>query len=191
MAKATNQRAALTKKMVQEGLLRLLANQDIRTITVSDLARESGINRTTFYRHYGTPYDVLKELEEDLISVLSTDDDVIGKMMSGNTVELRRSIERICSHIQEHKETARLIIKNDTDPQFAANLFRFPRNQKLVEKTLPSRLNDEQRALASTFFATGSYCLLRQWIMDELEMTPTQVAGLLTMCIQRGMEGLR
>lgn len=47
-----DQRVTLTKRLLQEGLLRLLETKEIDKINVTELCRESGINRATFYRHY-------------------------------------------------------------------------------------------------------------------------------------------
>lgn len=47
-----DQRIALTKRLLREGLLRLLSKTDLNKISVTQLCIESGINRATFYRHY-------------------------------------------------------------------------------------------------------------------------------------------
>ena len=54
MAQKENQRIALTKKLLQEGLLRLLETKTLDKISVTVLCRESGINRATFYNHYNS-----------------------------------------------------------------------------------------------------------------------------------------
>ena len=51
MAQKENQRITLTKKLLQEGLLRLLEVKTLDNISVTELCRESGINRATFYNH--------------------------------------------------------------------------------------------------------------------------------------------
>lgn len=62
-----NQRVMLTKRLLKEGLLRLLQQKELGEINVSELCRESGINRATFYRHYNSPGDVLTEMGAELI----------------------------------------------------------------------------------------------------------------------------
>ena len=52
MARKENQRITLTKKLLQEGLLRLLETKRLDKISVTELCREAGINRATFYNHY-------------------------------------------------------------------------------------------------------------------------------------------
>ena len=60
-----DQRVALTKRLLQEGLFRLLERKDIDSIHVSELCAESGINRATFYRHYSEPRDILKNMRQN------------------------------------------------------------------------------------------------------------------------------
>ena len=60
-----NQRITLSKRLLKEALLRLLTRKQLDQITVSELCGEASINRATFYRHYGTPRDVLKDIEWD------------------------------------------------------------------------------------------------------------------------------
>ena len=61
-----DQRVALTKRLLKEGLFRLLQTKDISKIGVTELCRESGINRATFYRHFEQPRDILNEVRHDL-----------------------------------------------------------------------------------------------------------------------------
>ena len=56
-----DQRIALTKRLLREGLLRLLSKTDLNKISVTQLCIESGINRATFYRHYEEPRDILND----------------------------------------------------------------------------------------------------------------------------------
>ena len=62
MAQKENQRIALTKKLLQEGLLRLLETKSLDKISVTELCRESGINRATFYNHYNSPQELLTDI---------------------------------------------------------------------------------------------------------------------------------
>ena len=57
-----DQRIALTKRLLREGLLRLLSKTDLNKISVTQLCIESGVNRATFYRHYEEPRDILNDI---------------------------------------------------------------------------------------------------------------------------------
>ena len=56
-----NQRVILTKRLLYEGLLRLLEKKELHKITITELCAEAGINRATFYKHNSTPKDLMND----------------------------------------------------------------------------------------------------------------------------------
>ena len=65
-----NQRIRVSKAMLKEALLKLLQKEDLGRITVAQLCDTAQINRTTFYKYYGSTYDLLAEIENDLFEEL-------------------------------------------------------------------------------------------------------------------------
>lgn len=63
MAVKTNRRKnrqnVLSRKWMQEALIKLLKTQDLYEISISDLTKKAGISRVTFYRNYEDISDVL------------------------------------------------------------------------------------------------------------------------------------
>lgn len=68
MADGMNQRTRLTLQLIREAFLRLLKRGGFESATVTAICKEAQINRTTFYRYYDNQYQLLEELEEELIS---------------------------------------------------------------------------------------------------------------------------
>ena len=62
-----NPRLAKTKESLLEALIRMLEEVPLESITVSDLCKEAGINRTTFYKYYSVPEDVITEVAERIL----------------------------------------------------------------------------------------------------------------------------
>ena len=64
-----------TDTAVKDALLKLLAEKPLAEISVSELARQAKISRSTFYEHYGNPADVydrlLREVSADLAPITS------------------------------------------------------------------------------------------------------------------------
>lgn len=67
MYKLKNQCRTLTKRLLKESLIKLLKEKDIQKISITELCNEAGINRTTFYSHYSSQYDVLKDMETTIL----------------------------------------------------------------------------------------------------------------------------
>lgn len=53
---------------IESALLRLLGDSDINEITIKRLCEEADVNRTTFYLHYTSVFDVLGNIREEIIT---------------------------------------------------------------------------------------------------------------------------
>lgn len=177
MAQQENQRVALSKRLLKEGLLRLLeGGTRLEDVNVSALCRESGINRATFYRHYACPRDVLVDQERDMMRELE-------KKLKRPTsaVEVMQYLEQICTYLYEHRDLVKILIHSKTDEDLV-ELLRFC-NQRvwdMRDEVQPMRLLDQDSMnLVSTFLCSGSYYLIRQWLTEDIRKTPGEVAQLL------------
>ena len=66
----TDRRARRTRRRLQEALSRLLLKHRIQDITVQQVTKLAGINRSTFYLHYKDLYDLRQQMEGELIRQL-------------------------------------------------------------------------------------------------------------------------
>ena len=53
---------------MDDALVVLLEQKDFRDISIQDICKEAGVNRSTFYAHYDNLYDLLKETQERAVS---------------------------------------------------------------------------------------------------------------------------
>ena len=51
-----------TASLMDEALLLLLDQKDFDTITVKEVCKKAGVNRSTFYLHYESMNDLLEEM---------------------------------------------------------------------------------------------------------------------------------
>ena len=56
-----NQRIRLSKAMLKSALMRLLKEKPIEKISIYELCAAAQINRTTFYKYYGSQYELLAD----------------------------------------------------------------------------------------------------------------------------------
>ena len=71
MAKRVAKYATKTEKRIKDALLKLLASKSLADITVSELAREAHVSRSTFYEHFGNPDDVYGVLMAEISAEMS------------------------------------------------------------------------------------------------------------------------
>ena len=63
-----NQRIRVSKTMLEGALMRLLREKRVDKVTVYELCQEAGINRTTFYKYYGSPQDLLDQIIAEMLA---------------------------------------------------------------------------------------------------------------------------
>ena len=80
MQKTTHidRRVVKTKRAIKEAFAKLLTQKDINDVTISDIAEEAGINRKTFYNYYGGIYEVVGEIEDDIVRLIDKEVTGIG-----------------------------------------------------------------------------------------------------------------
>ena len=66
-----NRKIQMTKRCIREALFECLKEKDINKITISSLCEKADINRSTFYKYYGSQYDVIKEMEQEVIQLIN------------------------------------------------------------------------------------------------------------------------
>lgn len=174
MSTRENQRITLTKRLLQEGLLRLLEKKELSKISVTELCRESGINRATFYKHYGCPDDVLAAIKEQFFQdllVVQQQDNIKGPMTYID------AFGRMCTYLYEHKELSKHIIKN-MNFDISNILIKISQGQNGINEYLIKNFDTESAKLASTFIGYGSYSIVRQWLVEDMEKTPKEIEAI-------------
>lgn len=171
-----NQRVAISKRLLKDGLLRLLNKKHITNISVSELCEEASINRTTFYRHYQTAHDVLMEIELDFMNAFYE-----VPAPTKNINDIRTHTVRMCNFLYDHRETAKLFIRNNTDNDFRL-LFQNYADDFVASRAVyykGKQVNANTLHLMTTFFAYGVYSMVCQWLIEEIPMSPSEVADLI------------
>ena len=68
----TQKRKTTTKSDLKAALTRLLREKDFEAISVSDITKEAGVNRGTFYLHYVDKFDMMDKLIDEILQNILT-----------------------------------------------------------------------------------------------------------------------
>ena len=97
-------RVKKTKRAIRSAFYELIKEKPLEKITVTEIAARAEINKTTFYAHYETVYDLVDQLEQEAVS------EVISQL---NTAQALLSAPRAFV-----KEMYALLSKNQLCTQF-------------------------------------------------------------------------
>lgn len=173
MPEKENQRIAISKRMLKEGLLRLLSQKELSQVSVSELCKEASINRATFYRHYSTPLDVWKDIVRDY------SEEIRGFSQKPTSVEeIQRFIEKSCEFFYDHAAIIRTAFQCYTSTDIVNEIIEYIW-QPYTEIFNLNDLDEDTRHLTSTFVGFGLYHLFKQWIIDEVPKSPQEVAEII------------
>lgn len=84
-----------TKRLIKTSFLSLLTNKDFNKISIRDLTESAAINRGTFYLHFENKYDLLENIEQDLLYGLEKacmdlePEEVLGEAREGRLCSIR------------------------------------------------------------------------------------------------------
>lgn len=181
MARIENQRIALTRRLLQEGLLRLLRTEKLENISVTALCKEAGINRATFYNHYTSPTALLNEMEIQFVSELA----LLAKTPS-SIDDIASGIELFCVKLKDNADLVSILVcyhaDRDIEEIFTKMAAFYSKNRLDMNKT---RLDSDTIHLVSTFLYSGCYTLVREWLLRDINKTPKQIAELILSMISR------
>jgi len=165
-----NQRIEVTKRMLREGLMRLLAHKPLDKINITELCQEAGINRSTFYRYYELPRDILMEMQSEFF------EKSFGHFQKKLTAS---DVEYFFVCLYEHSELVKYFFKYNSDTDWTkifAHIYSYFPNKMMIKAF--QNIDEKSAKLLSAYLAGGAYFLARQWIMEDIPMQPKDVAGI-------------
>lgn len=173
--KNENQRIRLTKQLIKDSLIKLLDNSEISKISIKSICDTAEINRSTFYKYYGSQYDVLSEIED--FHILKSQQ-ILGNELLKTNAEVYASLELFCSYLEENKKSYRIITQN-TGNDFIKKILSYRQIQLLIINQLPDCYKKEDGSLICTFIVCGIYQILVEWLSTDCLRPSQEIAGLI------------
>lgn len=167
-----NQRIRLSKRMLKGALLQLLKEKSIEKITVYELCDTAQINRTTFYKYYGSQYDLLDDIENDFFSELGD------HLLAVNQSEYDGLIQ-VLEYLNADQSKCKVLINSIADQDFAEKLFQLPFIRALLKNYTPEQYTPKQEEYFRLFFCHGGYAIIRRWLNEEDHESPRELAEVL------------
>lgn len=176
MGMKPNQRVALTKELVHRAMIELLRKQEIHKFSIRELCQIAGINRTTFYNHYGSQYDVLAEISDWYLQDVA---DAIESTDLQDPENLLSRVSLVLGYMEQNLEISRLLIQNNIDESFAQRLFSLPKIGDMLAETMRKSVSTREYRDVVSFAISGSYKLVQNWIAEDNRRSPSEMAQLI------------
>lgn len=168
-------RVRYTKQVISEAFFGLLRETPVSEITVKAICEKAQINRTTFYKYYDNPYDLMNKLENELLDALQI------KLRALNDAALQNVFTVILEDICAKRELYLTLFSVNGDALFRERVFEIclDENLRAIKQLFPG-LAEEKQKLLYYFIAEGCNGVLGKWIEGGMVQKPRELIGFVT-----------
>lgn len=155
----TDRRVIKTKERLYQVLIQLLAQKPIKDITVKELSEQADINRATFYLHYTDVFDLLEQVELDVVHKF----EIICKDFTANFTDEQflSAFSHLLTLIRENREFCTALFSNNSDKRFFEMLVKV-----VIEKCFrPEYYSDYGFAFA----LAGCVGIIMRWMRADMQ----------------------
>lgn len=171
--KKENRRVRMTKRLMKEALLDLMEQQDLVTISVTAICETADVHRSTFYKYYTNPADLLREIEQDFLDRIPAPPQILDQT---NEKALLAATTEFFDFVKENKNAFRVLFNESSGNSFTARLV-----DHLCSGYVP--VGDDTDELSARFtslyIANGTVGMMREWVNEDFPISSQKIAEMM------------
>ena len=183
----TDIRARFTRKALRDGLVGLMKVKSILDISIKEICEAAGVSRSTFYAYYKDQYDLLGQMEEEILVEF---DKLIEKYSPAGTMlpakDLLLLIEAVLSYIAGNSNSIQALLSENGERDFQKKFARYFTGHMRQFKIIPGGTPFDEQVMnyRSVFFRDGCIAMLQGWLKSGMDMGIRDMARLFTRLIR-------
>jgi len=186
--KKEDRRIRITKQAIRESLIELMQQYPIARISVKMLCESADINRSTFYAHYRDQYDLLKSIQQDVITDIK--EQVYLKEFFHGSETAVFVLAQMLVYGKENAEMLKAVLNENGDPAFQNELMQLVQDKIMLEFHGDKSLDQHTLRYLKRFILAGLLSMTRHWLDENCDDDPDMLANLMVKLIVRGTSGL-
>lgn len=158
-------RVIKTQKLLEEALLKLMAQKSYEKITIKDISNTAMINRNTFYLHYPDKDALLNEVVDRHLQKVQR-----SLPEPSASMDISKTVEDLMTAIQDDMPFFRLMLEQDAASRFSEKLTAVQRGHVLkgLKKDYASRVEREVNfQLLMEYTIHGAMSVILLWIRSD------------------------
>jgi len=161
-----------TKNALAAALKTLTQKTPLEKISVTDICRQCGVNRKSFYYHFQDKYDLVNWIFDTEFGRIAE---------SGAPDDGKRTLMGLLEYLYENRTFYRRVLHVKGQNSFAEHF------RELLISTAKSRFqgmfNPEHLEFRLSFFADGFICAIERWLLGRETVSPGKLFGQICSCI--------
>ena len=162
-----NKRRRESVAAIEKAFIELLQTRDFKAVTVSDICKLTGLNRSTFYANYVDVYDLADKLRERL-------EEDFSQQFSANEHNAYLGTDgalRMFTHIYENQLFYKTYFKLGYDEAHQVMIYDASRTE--------SDFHSEHIDYHIEFFRAGLNAIIKKWMAMGCKESPEEMAAII------------
>lgn len=170
-----DRRVKYTKKMLKNALVQLMKQQHISTVSVKALCELADINRSTFYAHYNDQYDLLHQVEQEVMDNVRC---YLKKVMTESFDIKAPVIVLTCifEYAKENSELFQVLLSENSDHVFQKDVIEL---SQIVSTRSSDTLDERVKEYITEFRTAGCISISQKWLKDGTIESPEEMSDLI------------
>lgn len=168
-----DRRTRKSKEALKAALLKLLRTQSINEIQIKQLCETADVNRSTFYNNYGDLQELLSDIYQDIIQIISSQ--IIDLFLSGDPSrdKLSAVISHALAYFQENDACFSLLFSQPAKIRFEEMLYQHYRDSYGLH-----HLNTPER-YHFLYQLIGGFSMIRIWMLEHYPVPIDEMTAIL------------
>jgi AcrR family transcriptional regulator len=176
-----------TKKALYDSMISLMKDHSCLSISVKDICEAADVGRSTFYAHYQSQYDLLKEIEDHaLAGMIKVMEFRLEKLPEITTDGLYAGFRELLEYIAGNGDSIQALLSENGDTRFQRKYFMAAiEKMRFIRKHKGDKSPDEQEIKYITLFVTGGFiALIQEWLKSGIDTPIPAMAALFVKLVQ-------
>ena len=168
-----NRRVQMTKRLMKDALLELLEQRELSNISVTAICETADVHRSTFYKHYKDPADLMRDLEQDYLDRIPLPSQPPNRQSQELLLD---ETSTFFDFVKQNERAFRIFFGEPTSSGFAARLIKLLSSKY----SAPVENGDEATShYARLYVANGTVGMLREWVNAGFPVSSREIAEMM------------
>lgn len=184
MNEKLDRRKLYTRMVLKNSLIELLQDKPINAISVKEICQIADINRSTFYAHYTDLYDLLQQIEEEIIQDI---ENTLAKFTYADKDNTLTVTIKLLEYIVANKDSCQTLFSEHGSPSFQKKVILLAQDCAIDQWVKYNKIAPHIAEYISLFLVNGSIHAIQQWLKNGMDQTPEEMARLIYDFSERGI----
>lgn len=186
--KSVDRRVLKTKRAIRNAFAKLMVEKDINDITIMELADTADINRKTFYNYYSGVYQVVEDIERD---ILTSYEELLGGIEFKQYMNTPYSLfERFSLLINMDPEFFGYLLSMNGNVNLITRIMRLLKDKTCEVMVAQLDLDAYKADIMLDFVLSGMLSVYQHWFNSDQPISAEEVSQIISTMSFSGINGM-